>query len=69
MTCLRKPKLTKGCSDNGRRRNFKIKVYLGDLDVNGKVILKYILDKRSVKVWSGVNWVRIGFSGRSLGTR
>jgi hypothetical protein len=31
-----------------------------NLDVDGWIILKLILDKYSVRVWAGFNWLTIG---------
>jgi hypothetical protein len=30
-----------------------------DIDVDGKIILKYILGKYVVSAWAGLNWLRI----------
>jgi hypothetical protein len=35
----------------------------GDLEVNGRTILRYILRKYSVRVWSGFIWLRMGTGG------
>jgi hypothetical protein len=32
--------------------------------LSGKIISKWIIKKYSVRLWTGLNWVRIGFSGR-----
>jgi hypothetical protein len=37
-----------------RRRN-----HLGDLDVDGRIILTQILQKYSVKMWTGFIWLSI----------
>jgi hypothetical protein len=39
---------------------------LGDLDVDGKMTLEWILWKSGLKVWIGCIWLRIGTSGRLL---
>jgi hypothetical protein len=36
-----------------------------DLDVNGRIILKFIL-KWDMEVWAGFFWLRIGAAGREL---
>jgi hypothetical protein len=35
---------------------------LGDVDVDGKIILKRILEEEDVKIWTGLIWFRIGSS-------
>jgi hypothetical protein len=32
---------------------------LGDLDVDSRIVLKWITDKGRVRVWTGVIWLRI----------
>jgi hypothetical protein len=34
--------------------------YIGDLDINGRIILKQILKKHDVTAWNGFIWLRIG---------
>ena len=34
--------------------------HLGDPDVDGRVILRWILRKWNVRVWTGSSWLRIG---------
>jgi hypothetical protein len=36
---------------------------LGELDVNGKIILELILRKWCEKAWTGCNWLSTGTSG------
>jgi hypothetical protein len=45
----------------GRRR-------FGDLTVGGRIILKRVLNKKYVRVWTEFIWLRIRTSGSSLGT-
>jgi hypothetical protein len=33
--------------------------HLGDKDVDEKIILKWILKKQDLSVWTGLNWLRI----------
>ena len=39
---------------------------LEDLDVNGKVILKWIIKKWTGEAWTGLNWLRIWTGGGRL---
>jgi hypothetical protein len=39
--------------------------HLGDLGVNGRIILKYMLKMSDLLVWAGLNWLRI----RTIGGR
>jgi hypothetical protein len=36
---------------------------LEDLDVGGRIILKWILERQDGMVWTGMTWPRIGASG------
>jgi hypothetical protein len=36
---------------------------LGDIGVDGRIVLKRIVKKQGVKMWPGFVWIRIGFSG------
>jgi hypothetical protein len=40
--------------------------YLGDLGIDGKRVLEWILGKWGGKVWTGFIWYRIGTSGGLL---
>jgi len=42
---------------------------LGDLGVDGRVILKRTVKKYGAGLWSGFIWLKIGFSGGLLRTR
>jgi hypothetical protein len=37
-----------------------------DLDVGGRIILKWILERQDEMVWTGLIWLRIGTSGGPL---
>jgi hypothetical protein len=54
---------TKFCRKTSRERD-----HLEDLEVEGMImiILKWILNKYSVQVWTGFYWFRIGPSGDGL---
>jgi len=45
------------------------KEYLGDFDVDGRTILKWILRKYYLMVWTWFNWLRKGTSGGFFRTR
>jgi hypothetical protein len=49
--------------------NLKGREHSVDLDVDGKVILEWILGKQGVKVWTCFVWLRIGASDWLLRTR
>jgi hypothetical protein len=39
---------------------------LGDPDLDGKIILRWIFKKWDVEVWTGSSWLRIGTGGGEL---
>jgi hypothetical protein len=43
--------------------NLKGRDHLEDLGLGGKIMLDWILRRRSGKVWIGCIWLRIGTSG------
>jgi hypothetical protein len=43
--------------------NAKGRNHLGDLDVD-RIILKRILEREDLRVWTGFTWLRIGSIGR-----
>jgi hypothetical protein len=46
--------------------NVKEKDRLGDPDLYGKIILRWIFRKCDVGVWTGLSWLRIGTGGGHL---
>jgi hypothetical protein len=44
----------------------EVKRQIWSLSGNGKVILKLILKKMGLRMWTGLNWLRIGSSGGLL---
>jgi hypothetical protein len=46
-----------------RWENLRERDHWGDPDVDGRIILRRILRKWDVGVWTGLNWLRIGTGG------
>jgi hypothetical protein len=46
-------------------RNYR----LGDPVVRDRIILKWILEKQGVRMWTGINWVRSRSSGSEHGMK
>jgi hypothetical protein len=46
--------------------NLRERGHLGDPDVDGRIILRWILRKWDVGVWTGSSWLRIGTGGGRL---
>jgi hypothetical protein len=44
------------------------KTAIGDIDTDGRIILKLTLKKYDMKVWTAFRWLRIGSSGGILCT-
>jgi hypothetical protein len=42
--------------------------HLGDIGMEGRIILKSILKRQGVKIWTGVMWLRKGTSGSLVNT-
>jgi len=47
-------------------RNLRERDHLGDLYVDGRIILRWIFGKWFVGVWTGLIWLRIGTGGGHL---
>jgi hypothetical protein len=46
--------------------NLKGRDHLGDTDIDRMMIIKLILKKYGVRVWTGFMWLRLGFGSRLL---
>jgi len=46
--------------------NLRVRDHLGDLGVEGKIILRCIFRKLDVVVWTRSSWLRIGTGGGHL---
>jgi hypothetical protein len=40
--------------------NLKRRDHFAGLSVDGRIILKWILEKEGVRLWNGFNWLRMG---------
>jgi hypothetical protein len=49
-----------------KSENLEVRNCLGNLGIDGRIILKWILSKQGVMVWTGFTWLRIGSSGEFL---
>ena len=48
------------------RGNLRERDHVGDPDVDGRIILRWIFRKWDVGVWTGSRWLRIGRGGGNL---
>jgi len=48
------------------RGNVREGDHLGDIGVDGRIVLRWIFRKRDVRVWTGSSWLRIGTGGGHL---
>jgi len=48
------------------RGNLKEIDHLGDPDVDGRIILRWIFGNWNMEVWTGSRWIRIGTGGGHL---
>jgi len=46
--------------------NLRVRDHLGDLGLDGRIILRRIFRKWDVGVWTGSSWFRIGTGGGNL---
>jgi len=46
--------------------NLRERDHLGDPDVGGRIILRWVFSKWEVEVWTGSNWFLIGTGGGHL---
>jgi hypothetical protein len=46
--------------------NLKGRDHLGDPDVDGRIILRWIFRNWNVELWTGSRWLRIGTCGGHL---
>jgi hypothetical protein len=46
--------------------NLKERYHMGDKGVDWRIILRWILRKRDVRVWTESGWLRIGTGGGHL---
>ena len=46
--------------------NLRERDNMGDPDVDGRIILRWIFRKWAVGLWTGSSWLRIGRGGRHL---
>jgi hypothetical protein len=46
--------------------NLRVRDYLGDPGVDGRIILRWIFRKWDVVVWTGSSWLRVGTGGGLL---
>jgi len=46
--------------------NMRVRDHLGQLVVDGRIILRWVFRKWDVGAWTGSRWLRIGTGGRHL---
>ena len=49
-----------------RSGNLRARDHVGDAGVDGRIILRWILRKWDVGVWTGSSWLRVGTGGGHL---
>ena len=71
---IEKNEMDRACSAYGAEErhiqgfggDFRERDHLGDPDVDGRIILRWIFRKWDVGVWAGSIWLRIGTGGGHL---
>jgi hypothetical protein len=48
------------------RGNLNERDHLGELNIDGRIILRWIFNKWDVGAWTGDSWLRIGTGGGNL---
>jgi hypothetical protein len=66
-------KLGRTCSTHGRKKNEwwecqKVRDHYEDIEIDGMIILKWIIEKWDEMVWTGFIWLQIRTTGRFLCT-
>jgi hypothetical protein len=46
--------------------NVKGKDHVGDMCLDGRIILKWVLKKGNMSEWTGFSWIRVGINGGVL---
>jgi len=73
---IQKNEMGRACSTHGGGRgeaytgfwwgNLRIRDHLGDPGIDGRIIIRLIIRKWDLGVWTGSSWLRIGTGGGHL---